>query len=675
MRISDPAAPDSSLELGFGRDYQAQLAELAPVLSSERITKYCHDAKLNTAALALRDVPLRGVAFDTMLAAYLLDSTRGSFAIGDIAFEHLSLELPGVTTRKDQVEVDDVAMICGEAEVIYRVKPPLEAKLKDQEALDLYTDVELPLAPILAQMELTGVAVDAQQLEAMSATLEVDIKNIEREVHELAGEQFNIGSTKQLRTILFDKLGLQSAKKTKTGYSTSASALEALAEQHPIVELILRYRELTKIKSTYADALPRLISPATHRIHTSLNQAVTATGRLSSSDPNLQNIPIRSELGRGIRKAFVASGDNVLLSADHSQIELRVLAHLSADRELVRAFENNEPSYARLMDAVREKTDCICMWGPQSNHKVFCSSHPVDIDVEEERVGDTTILRRTLHTPKGDLTNTSKIIDNVHTVWQTEHWCKDLDDVERALSVPYEPLVYDPSDYTRICEEVGDHGIIMDGAADALCVVAELMEFGAFTVWAMSETDHFARTMDAIHERNMENLRRALDANVADLYRICGPEYMTPPYLPPVFFERFVVPYVKEMVDLIHGRGSLVRLHCHGKIGQVLDCMIETGADAIDPCEAPPDGDIELADLKRRAGDRLCLCGNLELKLLELGSTEDVRRTVIDCMEAAKHDGGYIILPTAAPINVPLAKKSEENYLTFIDTALEHGAY
>ena len=340
-----------------------------------------------------------------------------------------------------------------------------------------------------------------------------------------------------------------------------------------------------------------------------------------------------------------------------------------------RAFENNEPSYRRLMDAVREKTDCICMWGPRSNSKVFSSSYPVDMELEEERAGDTLIQRHTLHTPEGDLTHTSKIIDNVQTVWETEHWCKNLEDVERVLSVPYEPLVYDASDYTRVSEEVGDRGIIMDGASDAMWMAAELMEFGAFTMWALSETDHFARVVDVMHERNMENLRRALDANVADLYRICGPEYMTPPYLPPPFFDRFVVPYVKEMVDLIHSRGSLVRLHCHGNIGQVLDQMVETGAVAIDPCEAPPDGDIELADIKRRVGDRLCLCGNLELKLLEQGSTEDVRRAVIDCMEAAKRDGGYIILPTAAPINIPLAKKTEENYLTFIDTALEYGAY
>ena len=342
VEVVDPAAAEGSFELGFDRDYQADLSELEPVLASEKLTKYCHDAKLSTAALALRGVRLAGVEFDTMLAAYLLDATRGSFEIGDVAFEQLSLELPGVTRKKQDEDVDDVTLICGEAEAIYRVKPVLEEKLRADELLTLYTQVELPLAPILAEMELTGITVDVEQLEALSATLAVDIKNLEREVYDLAGEEFNIGSPKQLQAILFDKLGLEASKKTKTGYSTSAASLEGLAAEHPVVELILRYRELTKIKSTYADALPKLINPRTHRIHTSLNQAVTATGRLSSSDPNLQNIPVRTELGREIRKAFTASQDNLLLSADYSQIELRILAHMTGDTALVRAFEKDE---------------------------------------------------------------------------------------------------------------------------------------------------------------------------------------------------------------------------------------------------------------------------------------------------------------------------------------------
>lgn len=340
-----------------------------------------------------------------------------------------------------------------------------------------------------------------------------------------------------------------------------------------------------------------------------------------------------------------------------------------------RAFENNDPSYARLMDVIREKTDCLCMWGPGSNGTFLQSSHPVEIEVRHERVDGATVTYQTLHTPKGDLTHTAKVFDNVHTTWVIEHWCKDLADVDKALSVPYEPVTYDASDYARIKQEVGDHGIIMDSLGDPLLIAADLMEFGEYTVWALSETEHFARTVALMHERCMENLRRQLDACVAELYRICGPEYATPPYLPPALFDRFVVPYVKEMVDLLHERGAKARFHCHGRIGQVLDMIAATGADAIDPCEAPPDGDIELADVKKRIGDRLCLCGNLQLKLLEHGSREQVAQAVKACMAAAKKRGGYIILPTAAPINTPLAKKTEENYITFIETALEEGAY
>jgi uroporphyrinogen decarboxylase len=201
------------------------------------------------------------------------------------------------------------------------------------------------------------------------------------------------------------------------------------------------------------------------------------------------------------------------------------------------------------------------------------------------------------------------------------------------------------------------------------------MEFGEYTVWAMTETEHFAGTVAAMHERCMENLRRMLDVNVVDLYRICGPEYATPPYLPPDSFNRFVVPYVSEMVDLVHSKGAKARLHCHGKIGQVLDMILETGSDGIDPCEAPPDGDITLSEVKKRVGTRMSVFGNLELKLLERGTEEDVEEAVKECMRAAKEGGGYVIMPTAGPINTPLAKKTEDNYLQFIDAALKYGRY
>jgi uroporphyrinogen-III decarboxylase len=339
------------------------------------------------------------------------------------------------------------------------------------------------------------------------------------------------------------------------------------------------------------------------------------------------------------------------------------------------AFENKEPSYAALMQAIREKTDCLAMWNPASNEHFLGSAHPLEREVRTWREGDATVTRTVIHTPRGELAQTVKWLDGLYTPWVVEHWCKDLDDVDKALSVPYQPLTCDASDFARIQAEVGEHGIVMASLADPLLMAAELMEFGAFTIWAMTETEHFARTVSAMHERCMQNLRRMLAVNVVELYRICGPEYATPPYLPPRLFERFVTPYVTEMVNVIHEHGAQVRFHCHGKVGRVLDMILATGADALDPCEPPPDGDIALDELKRRTAGQMCLFGNLELKLLEHGTPDEVTAVVKACMDAAKAGGGYVIMPTAAPINVPLSVQTERNYLRFIDAALEYGAY
>ena len=340
-----------------------------------------------------------------------------------------------------------------------------------------------------------------------------------------------------------------------------------------------------------------------------------------------------------------------------------------------RSFENNDASYTSLMDLIRRETDCICMWDPGSNAVFLESAFPADIRHASQRNGDETVTTSTLQTPKGALRRTTRRVENIHTVWQTEHWCKSTADVDAVLSVPYEPLTYDHGDFARIKAEVGDHGIIMTSVADPLWVAADLMEFSAYTLWAAMESEHFARTVDIMHERCMENLRRMLDGGVADLYRICGPEYATPPFLPPSCLQRFGVPYVAEMVDLIHSRGAMVRLHCHGKIGKVLDMIAETGADGLDPCEAPPDGDIDLAGVKARVGGRMCIFGNIQLKLLEGGTPDEVRRAVRGCMAAAKEGGGYVIMPTAAPISSPLAPQTEANYRAYIEEALETGAY
>ncbi|MCE5339693.1 MAG: hypothetical protein LLF92_01020 [Planctomycetaceae bacterium] len=340
-----------------------------------------------------------------------------------------------------------------------------------------------------------------------------------------------------------------------------------------------------------------------------------------------------------------------------------------------RAFENNDSSYYALMQKIRQDTDCVCMWEPLSNAKFLESAYPVEIEIKQWRENDAQITNKILHTPKGDITNTTRVIDNVHTVWQTEHWCKDIDDVEKALSIPYEPADYDISDYQRIKKEVGSNGIIMASLSDPLCYAADLMSFGDYTIWAMTETEHFIKTLEKIHIRVMENLKRMLDVNVVDLYRICGPEYATPPYMPPQLFDKFVVPFVAEMTDLIHSMGAKVRLHCHGKIGKVIDSICRINCDAIDPCEAPPDGDIELSEVKKRIGEKMCIFGNIQLKLLETASKDEVKKAVQDCMNAAKNGGRYVVMPTASPINSPLSYKTEQNYNIFINNSLELGKY
>jgi len=244
------------------------------------------------------------------------------------------------------------------------------------------------------------------------------------------------------------------------------------------------------------------------------------------------------------------------------------------------------------------------------------------------------------------------------------------------LSVPYEPARYEASDLARVRDELGEHGLVMASIGDPAYLAADLMSFQNYLMWAFEETDHFARTVEIIAERVMENLRRQLDRCVLDLYRIVGPEYFTPPYLSPAMFRRFIVPHVTEMARLIHSYGSKARLHCHGKIGRVLDLILQTGCDGIDPCEPPPDGDIELDEIKHRCQARgVSVWGNIELKLLEHGTPEQVRAEVNRSMSQAKAGGGFVLMPTAAPINLPLSRKTEENYRTFIDAGLELGEY
>ena len=306
----------------LGDDYNAFLR----LLFSARVRKAGHNIKDLMRALLDEGLPTDGFVFDTALAAYLLDATAGSYDLPRLAQTYLGEELPDV-------------------QAVWALQPVLQEKMDAQAMLPLFTDVELPLCPVLARMEQAGFLVDRKALYDFGESLTSSIEQLQQSIWALAGEPFNIQSPKQLGNILFERLMLPAGKKTKTGWSTNAAVLDKLRGKHPIVEQILDYRTLTKLKSTYADGLLKEIS-ADGRIHTNFQMTVTATGRLSSTEPNLQNIPVRRELGAQIRNMFVASPGKVLVDADYSQIELRLLAHIANDETMIAAFRSGEDIHA-----------------------------------------------------------------------------------------------------------------------------------------------------------------------------------------------------------------------------------------------------------------------------------------------------------------------------------------
>ena len=331
----------------------AELAELHAVLADPAIAKVCHDAKTVIRSFAVAGVTVDGIVEDTMLAAFLLDPTAESEP-GEAVVQRLGgVVLPTRATiagkGKSRPSLEGVAVerVAPWAGAITHALLPIAAQLPARLAAGglsaLYRDVELPVARLLARVELTGIAVDVAHFKRLSDDVAGKLVELEHKVYEAAGTtELNIGSPKQLGELLFDKLGLETkgVKRTKTGWSTEADTLEALVDAHPVIRPILDHRELIKLKGTYLDALPPLVNPRTGRVHTTFNQVVAETGRISSQDPNLQNIPIRSELGREIRRGFVAAPGHVLIAADYSQIELRILAHLSGDPLLGTAFRD-----------------------------------------------------------------------------------------------------------------------------------------------------------------------------------------------------------------------------------------------------------------------------------------------------------------------------------------------
>ncbi len=332
---------------------------IKPLLADPCLPKIGHNIKYDLIILQRHGLELQGLAGDTMVASYVLNPTRRSHALDELAEEilgHHMISYKEVTSSlsKDEnfaaVPLKKVYVYaCEDAHVTYLLYEKLWAQMQEEGLLELYQRIEHPLIQVLARMEMAGIRIDVGYLSNLSKQMAQELKSLEGKIYALAGEKFNLNSSVQLGYILFEKIKLPSVKRTKKtrAHSTDTEVLEALSDQHPLPKLILRYRTLAKLKSTYVDALPRLVHPATGRIHTSFNQTITATGRLSSSEPNLQNIPARGQEGPLIRRAFVPEEGFLFLSADYSQIDLRVLAHYSADKNLIEAFRKGEDIHRR----------------------------------------------------------------------------------------------------------------------------------------------------------------------------------------------------------------------------------------------------------------------------------------------------------------------------------------
>ncbi|MEO0868739.1 MAG: DNA polymerase I, partial [Cyanobacteria bacterium J06642_11] len=339
---------------------------LKPILESADYPKVLQNAKYDRAVLKQHGIELTGVVFDTMLASYLINP-ENSHNLTDLSLRHLNIAaqsyedlVPKGKTIAD-ISIDQVALYCGgDVHTTYRLVPILNAELQQVDAIaTLFRDIEVPLEAVLADMEATGIRIDEAYLNEFSEQLEADLYELQIKAYDYAGAEFNLSSPKQLSVLLFETLGLDKKKtrKTKTGYSTNAATLEKLQGDHPVVDCIVNYRTLSKLKSTYVDALPRLVRSDTGRVHTDFNQAVTATGRLSSSNPNLQNIPVRTAFSRQIRKAFLPKDGWLLAAADYSQIELRILTHLSGESVLIDAYRNGDDVHSLTAQLLLDKDD------------------------------------------------------------------------------------------------------------------------------------------------------------------------------------------------------------------------------------------------------------------------------------------------------------------------------
>lgn len=342
-----------------------------------------------------------------------------------------------------------------------------------------------------------------------------------------------------------------------------------------------------------------------------------------------------------------------------------------------KGWYHRQPSYADLLTYLRQNTDCFYMWFPDelSGSGKFLNGFDFPKKVETERTEHRLTTRMTIETPRGPLSTTTRVDKGVNTVWETEHLLKDIDDIDKLLSIPFEPYRPDLSSYGRIRSKLGNHGIMLPNLGDPILYVAELFGFTEFTVLCYTEKRRMKYLMDVMFERVLDNLQYQLDGGVGDLFRIVGPEYATAPFLSKEYFSEFVAAYDRKLVECIHAGGAKARLHSHGRINDLIDIIRDMDVDALDPIEDFPSGDIALDDAKAKLGNTVTLFGNIQLRDLEAfdeaAMVELTRRTLQQGME----DGGFILMPTSAPIDAIINPVTERNYHAMIDTVLEYGRY
>ncbi|RKY82167.1 hypothetical protein DRP98_09395 [candidate division KSB1 bacterium] len=333
------------------------------------------------------------------------------------------------------------------------------------------------------------------------------------------------------------------------------------------------------------------------------------------------------------------------------------------------------PEYVNILEYAKDKTDKMYFWSPPGDKSVlfYGVMDEQDIETTEWNEGKSIYTKTQIKTPRGKLSSLSRQDEGVHTTWTIEHLCKDEKDAEKILSLPYLPWRPPVDSFFELDRELGDSGIVMGDIPDALCLTADIFGFTRFLTTYIDNPKLIFKLMDFFQERIYDFLEYLLTNGAVTLYRIVGPEYATPPYLSPKEFDKLVTAYDRELINLLHRYGGFARLHSHGKISKVMKSFLEMEIDATDPVEPPPDGDVELKEVREILGEKVTLIGNIEEKLFHMGGKEDMEKAVRKAIEEGASGGPFILCPTAMPLTTPLARKIQENIIHYIDCGVKYG--